>query len=154
MWEEPAENPYVVVSWDIPIRQDAVLGLSTIGLRFVTYDINGSRMYGNDVWDGHPLTINVLPSYLTGDFDHDDDVDVDDIDLLCDFIRNGTAYDEEYDISADGTSEGEDTVVDLLDLDYLVRYLVETTVGFGTEYGDFNLDGHINTTDLTRLSTN
>jgi hypothetical protein len=63
-------------------------------------------------------------------------------------------YDVNYDLSADGTSGGANGVVDLNDLDYLVRYLVQTAVGNGTEYGDFNLDGKLNTTDLTRIATN
>jgi len=89
-----------------------------------------------------------------GDFDHDMDVDDADIDMLSDFIRLGLPYDAEYDISADGTSGGSDSVVDILDLDYHIRSLVETATGNGTEYGDFNLDGMIDVTDLTRLAAN
>ncbi len=60
-------------------------------------------------------------------------------------------------MSADGTTEGPGSgTVDILDLDYLIRFLVDTTMGEGTgsEYGDFDLNGLINTTDLTILATN
>jgi len=103
---------------------------------------------------GFRVTTPAAGLYGPGDFDHDYDVDDADIDMLCDFIRLGLPYDAEYDISADGTSEGTDGFIDLLDLDYHVRSLVETAIGNGTEYGDFNLDGMIDTTDLTRLATN
>jgi len=93
------------------------------------------------------------PEPVPGDFDGIDGVNDIDIDMLCDFIRDGTPYDSLYDIS--GSVEGvADGFVDTLDLDYLVRVLVETAIGNGTEYGDFNLDGLVDTTDLTRLATN
>jgi len=97
------------------------------------------------------FTLNLPPP---GDFDGDYDIDDLDIDALCDFIRTSMPYDVDYDLSADGTTEGTDGVVDLKDLDYLVHYLVDTAVGNGTEYGDFNLDGKLDTTDLTRIATN
>ena len=68
-------------------------------------------------------------------------------------IRTGSTDLALFDISADGLTGGGDGVIDALDLDYLVRFLVETTIGPGTEYGDFNLDGLTDTTDLTRLAT-
>jgi len=94
------------------------------------------------------------PEPPPGSFDGDYDVDDIDIDMLCDFIRNSMPYDLLYDISGDGVTGGTDGFVDTLDLDYLIRFLVETSLGKGTEYGDFNLDGVIDTTDLTRLATN
>ena len=90
---------------------------------------------------------------VAGDCDHDGDVDDADIDLLADAIRLGST-DPRYDISADGMTGGADGVVDRLDLDYLIRFLVETEIGTGTEYGDFNLDGVIDAVDQTRLATN
>ena len=89
-----------------------------------------------------------------GDVDEDGDIDADDIDLMGDYIRTGvppTAAN--YDLTADGTASGADGIVDILDLDYLVRFVVETSIGVGTEYGDFNLDGLVDNTDLTRLAT-
>ncbi len=93
-------------------------------------------------------------SYILGDFDLNGQIDGYDIDLLADFIRLGSAYDAAFDLSADGTTGGQDGLVDLNDMNYLVRSLVGTSVGAGTEYGDFNLDGLIDTTDLTILGTN
>jgi len=156
VWEEPASAPFVLVSWDLKIADNAPLGTTTINMRWRSYNIMGyPYQIGAHYIETDPaFTINVLPSYITGDFDHDGDVDDKDIDALCDFIRDGLPYDPEYDISADGTSGGSDSVVDLLDLDYHVHSLVETTIGNGTEYSDFNLDGLVDTTDLTRLATN
>jgi len=94
------------------------------------------------------------PGPAPGDFDDDGDVDDADIDALCDFIRGGLPYDALYDVSGPGEDGVPDGFVDTNDLNYHVHALVETSVGTGTEYGDFNLDGVIDTTDLTRLATN
>jgi len=91
---------------------------------------------------------------LPGDFDDDGDVDDADIDALCDFIRGGLPYDALYDVSGPGEDGVPDGFVDTNDLNYHVHALVQTSVGNGTEYGDFNLDGKVDTTDLTRLATN
>jgi len=88
-----------------------------------------------------------------GDFNGDHAVTGDDIDALADFIRSGSAYDSTYNVSGPGDDGQADGNVDTADLDYLVHFLVETAIGEGTEYGDFNLDGIIDTTDLTRLAT-
>ncbi|GAF77813.1 unnamed protein product, partial [marine sediment metagenome] len=90
---------------------------------------------------------------IVGDVNVDGTVNGLDIDTMGDAIRTGSTFYALYDISADGTTEGTDGVIDLLDLDYLIRFLVEAGAGNGTEYGDFNLDGLIDTTDLTRLAT-
>ena len=81
-------------------------------------------------------------AYALGDVDGDGDVDDDDIDLLCDNLGNSL-----FDLDGDGDADGDD-------LDMLVHDLVETSLGVGTEYGDFNLDGRVNTVDLTILATN
>ncbi len=96
-----------------------------------------------------------------GDVNEDGDIDADDIDLMGDYIRTGIAPTAgNYDLSADGTTAGGDGSIDLMDLDFLVRFLVETSAAdgdgnpiFGTQYGDFNLDGEIELGDLTRLGT-
>ncbi len=96
------------------------------------------------------------PAFDPGDVNEDGVIDADDIDLMGEYIRTSIApTTANYDLSADGTTGGTDSTVDILDLDYLIRFLVETDmVDPGTEYGDFNLDGLINTTDLTILATN
>jgi len=91
--------------------------------------------------------------YALGDLDENDTINVHDIDLMALFVRSGSPYDPLYDISSDGTSGGADGLVDSYDMDYLVRYLVTTSLGAGTEYGDFNLDGKVDTIDLTILGT-
>ncbi len=98
---------------------------------------------------------------VPGDVNDDGEINGKDIDLMAEYIRTGIAPTAgNYDLSANGTTGGADGDIDLDDLDYLVRYLVETTAVdgdgnpiFGTQYGDFNLDGEIELADLTRLGT-
>jgi len=86
-------------------------------------------------------------SNAPGDMDGDGDVDADDIDLLfADFGDAGRAG-PQSDLDGDGDAESSD-------MDILIHNLVETTVGVGTEYGDANLDGTVEATDLTRLAGN
>ena len=96
-----------------------------------------------------------VPAYIewirtiipTGNINGDSVIDADDIDLLYDYIDSlggsGSAppADPLRDLDSDGT-------VDSGDVDFLV-----TTI-LGTQFGDFNLDGLIDTTDLTILATN
>jgi len=107
-----------------------------------------SDVPGQAVWGGGGEAFLV-----PGDTNNDGSINELDIDRMADAIRNGSTFFEMYDISADGTTGGQDGVIDTLDLDYLIRFLVETAIGNGTEYGDFNLDGKVDVTDLTRLST-
>ncbi len=103
----------------------------------------------------------VGPGILYGDVDDDGDVDGDDIDLMGDYIRTGNAPTAgNYDLSDDGVTGGTNGTIDINDLDYLVRYLVQTSAVDGdgnpirgTQYGDFNLDGEIELGDLSRLGT-
>ena len=80
-----------------------------------------------------------------GDFNSDGDVDVDDIDLLCDNLGDAA-----YDLDGDGDADADDLV-------FLVENLVELQDGsgrIGTAMGDFNLDGFVDATDLAILETN
>ena len=80
----------------------------------------------------------------TGDLNGDSVVGVDDVDLLWGQVRypsGGGSSGALYDLDSDGA-------VDAADVDFLIRRILNT------EYGDFNLDGLIDTTDLTILGTN
>jgi len=80
------------------------------------------------------------------DFDQDGDADADDIEALRLHIRAG---DLRYDVDGDGYCL-------MSDLELMISDLVEWSSpagqGVGTAMGDFNLDGQVDTTDLTRLA--
>lgn len=80
------------------------------------------------------------------DFNGDDFVNADDIDLLNAAIRDAST-DLRYDLNNDGVVDGDD-------LTTMVETCVETAVGVGTALGDFNLDGLINATDLAIMKVN
>ena len=75
---------------------------------------------------------------LLGDFDGDEDVDIDDLDR---YIGNldipATGADADLDLTGDGT-------VDSADFELHYTTLVETSNGVGTLAGDANLDGTVN----------
>jgi len=89
---------------------------------------------------------------ITGDFDGDFDVDADDIDLFC-ANKTGPGVppaDPMYDLDGDGDADDDDH-------DMLIHSFVQTDPAGdapGTEYGDFDLNGVVDTTDLTILATN
>ncbi len=99
----------------------------------------GAEYFADLVWD---LITEAALVRDSGDFDDDGDVDADDIDLFRYNLGNPM-----YDLDGDGDCDSDD-------MDVLIRGLVETSLGVGTEYGDFNLDGLIDKTDLTILATN
>ena len=82
------------------------------------------------------------------DFDGDGDVDGDDFDILCDNLGSADLH---YDLDGDGDADTDD-------LAYMVANNLQwdngVSSGYGTIEGDFNLDGTIDTTDLTILATN
>jgi len=78
---------------------------------------------------------------LLGDVDCDGDVDAIDIDIVSDGFGETGLIEPLCDLDVDGD-------VDQADVDVLVRDVLNT------EYGDFNLDGIIDTTDLARLALN
>ncbi len=143
----------------------AFTGIAPVGgiieIQYVSVGGTGAR--GNDLLPSAFAFGEAIsePAFAAGDVDEDGDIDGDDIDLMGDAIRLGAnPTGANYDLSADGTTGGTDGSVTILDLDYLVRSLVETSAVddggnpiFGTEYGDFNLDGEIELGDLTRLGT-
>ena len=82
-----------------------------------------------------------------GDFDGDNDVDADDIDILCANMGGDVGtYDMDGDLDVD-----EDDMI------FHVENLVELQDGsgrVGTKRGDFNLDGFVNATDLALMKPN
>jgi len=82
-----------------------------------------------------------------GDLDDSGTVDATDIDLLYDYIDSlgGSGSVPPADALSDLDS---DETVDGADVDFLIRKILDT------EYGDFNLDLLIDTTDLTILAAN
>ena len=146
MW---AYEGMVVNSYDIPIRDDAPLGETTLGGRFIGVQF-GYVVWWDEIGDADPyqLTINVVSAFDPGDFDEDGDVDADDVDLLCANIGGDLAYDMDGDLDVD-----EDDMVF-----HVENYLEYDTDGDdvpdgnGTFRGDFNADGAVNGTDLSLMN--
>ena len=83
-------------------------------------------------------------AFALGDLDEDGDIDVDDINLLCDNVG-----DPAFDIDGDNDADEDDLI-------YLVENLVELSDGsgrVGTQRGDFNLDGLVNAVDLAIMKS-
>ena len=96
-------------------------------------------------WLGPATVFNLPDGGIPGDFDGDDDIDADDVDILCANMGGDPAT---YDLDGDGDVDEDDMI-------FLVEDLIEydtngdgTPDGNGTYRGDFNLDGVVNATDL------
>ena len=136
------------------VRADAPLGPTKIGLEqgfFWSnnlFDPYGGYFFWDriDTDDPYAMTLMVTNGLL-GDFDGDNDIDADDIDILCANMGGDVAtYDMDGDLDVD-----EDDMV------YHVENLVELQDGsgrVGTKRGDFNLDGIVNATDLAVMNPN
>ena len=103
---------------------------------------NGQFIVGVDVTDEGEreawlLRLDAPFLSLAGDFNLDGVIDASDIDQLTEAIRIGTA-EQRFDRDRFG-------VVDLGDLDFLIK------TDLSTWYGDANLDGEFNTGDLVRV---
>ncbi len=95
---------------------------------------NGQKDYSEDHFGQFAI---VSTPALGGDLNGDGQVDVADINALCDEIHSGQ-HRGEVDLNGDGR-------VDNGDRDYLIRQILET------DYGDANLDGVIDSTDLVDM---
>ena len=89
---------------------------------------------GNGGSDEATVTISVIESQVLGDFNDDDAVTIEDVDLLCGAIRRGET-DLLYDVDGSGNITENDFAT-------LISGVIGTTVG------DSNLDGVFNSTDL------
>jgi hypothetical protein len=133
-----------IVGFDIPIRPDAPVGMTSLGSGFLGTDywtggvILSERIESDD--DVYGLRINVQPTTAVGDFDLDGDIDADDIDLLFANLGSGDAF---FDLTDDG-------VVDQADVDEWLN-IVPIGDNLGTVYADFNLDGAVDAGDLALL---
>ena len=135
-----------IVGFDIPVRTDAPLGLTSLGAGFLGTDywsggvILSERIESDD--DVFGLRINVTLGGRLGDFDGDGDIDADDIDALGAAVQAGS-LDLAFDMDGNG-------LVEQADFDLHVTTLVDTLIGegSGTMFGDFNLDGVVDLIDL------
>lgn len=76
---------------------------------------------------------------LRGDFNRDGTINIDDIDMMGKMLQVD-AFQPSYDLNSDGE-------INTLDLDVLIRDVI------GTEYGDTNLDGRIDSVDAKTIMT-
>ena len=135
-----------IVGWTFTIKEDAPLGITTVGQRLLVRDYwygYWRAEYRVESDNAFALQINVI-SDVPGDFDGDGDIDADDIDILCDNMGGDP---DPYDVDGDGDVDENDLVV-------LIETLVELQDGsgrIGTKQGDFNLDGFVNGTDLALM---
>ena len=141
-----AESKHVI-SMSLTIREDAPLGPTNIGMdqlfMWGSFSFFRDRIESDDPY---AMTLMVTNGLL-GDFDGDNDVDADDIDILCANMGGDVAtYDMDGDLDVD-----EDDMI------FHVENLVELQDGSGrtgTKPGDFNLDGIVNATDLAVMKPN
>jgi len=103
---------------------------------------NSANTYGNDSssWTANPPSPGTFTGNLPGDFNADQMVDHADIDLLFMTLHEGAA-DLLFDVDGSGTVTSAD-----------VTFLVVTLLG--TNFGDTDLDGDIDTGDLTQAIIN
>jgi len=138
-----------IVGFDIPIREDAPMGQTSLGSGFLGTDywsggvILSERIESDDATYG--LRINVTLGGRVGDFDGDGDIDADDIDALAAAVQ-ASSTDLTFDMDGDGDVDADDHA-------FHVHNLVDTALGegTGTEFGDFNLDGMVSILDLGAL---
>jgi hypothetical protein len=116
------------------------LEVSGTGELSLPYESGSGQSHGLAIstTNGLPIRYSIRFSDAPqADFDQDGNVNVADIDLLCAAIKEGR-FDRRYDLHADGT-------VDRLDLDLLVEGILRSS------YGDANLDGRFDSSDLVQI---
>ena len=93
----------------------------------------------HDAAQMYRLTVGEIPDSQIGDFDKDGNLDVDDVQQLIDQSRSGN-FDRAFDLNSDNA-------LDDRDLEFWVHELRDTF------FGDSNLDGEFNSTDLVAVFT-
>ena len=128
-------------------ESDARAGQDGLADAGVDFDGDGNNDVFHENYGIYPVLGNFIVPSTAGDFDGDDDVDADDIDILC---ANMGGDPGTYDMDSDGDVDEDDMV-------FHVENLVELQDGsgrVGTKRGDFNLDGLVNATDLAIMNPN
>ncbi|MCA9216094.1 MAG: hypothetical protein KDB27_23665, partial [Planctomycetales bacterium] len=98
-----------------------------LGLAFSAND----GFHGSEPW--------LLPNELRGDFDGNNQIDANDVDLVCAAVQ-ASSFDFQFDLNGDMS-------VDLQDVDHLLVDII------GSSAGDLNLDGEFNNADLELLAS-
>jgi hypothetical protein len=124
---------------DMPTPVHGVTGLAfldgTIHLPGGGTRVGGSS--GSRIHQAYRPEISCGPAVQHGDLNNDGILDVDDLEMLTQGIADGE-QDERYDLNGD-------EMINLLDHDYWVTSIR------GTWFGDANLDGEFNTSDLVTV---
>ena len=149
----------VAASLDGTLELDFADGVDVAGLAGTTYQLfdwtnaTVSGVFANIEthglrWGTGRLYSHGVVAFIEGidaDWNADGSVNGGDIDLLAANYGNVA-----YDLNGDGVSDRDD-------LEFMVWFLVDMQDGTGragTEFGDVNLDGLVNTTDLAALADN
>ncbi|MEO0586611.1 MAG: PEP-CTERM sorting domain-containing protein [Planctomycetota bacterium] len=127
-------QPGVITPIDVANSQGALAGTLLDGTTF-EFDLSNPFSNTEDYIDPN-ATLNVTLAGVLGDFDRDDDVDADDIDIFLQNVGNRA-----FDISNDGVTDEADALL-----------LINTILG--TFLGDANLNGSVGTDDLAILAGN
>ena len=98
-----------------------------------------ARSLKDGEWSALTEAMFSVTNSIEGDFDLDNRVDLADIQLISLAVRSG-ADDQQFDLTGDGN-------VDRDDRGYLIKTLLKT------DYGDANLDGVFDTSDLVQVLT-
>ena len=91
--------------------------------------------YGNSAASWTDMSPSPGSPSIDGDLNEDGEINVDDVDLLCAGIQS---RDDQFDLNMDGR-------LDLADLSLMIEGVLKTT------FGDANLDGVFNSTDLVLI---
>ena len=138
-------DEWVTIEFDLEIPEtapngdpvDYVTSISYVDNRSTTAPLDGTLFLDD-------FSLSVVDAVLPGDFDGNGLVNAADVDALATAVRLG-AGGALFDLNNDGQVTFEINAPGGSDSDYLIRTIL------GTEYGDANLDGKVDITDLDLL---